>query len=123
MAGQNRIKTPASKTIRSKVDIYLKERRQAGFRLKTNGLYLQSFSRFAENRHHRGPIAVQLAVAWAQASHRPNIRTAAHRLKELQPFFEVLEHTRSCESARIRKAFGKGLSPRAASCLYNKGDP
>lgn len=88
MARQNRIKTPTSKTIRSKVDIYLRERRQAGFRLKTNGLYLQSFSRFAENRRHRGPIAVQLAVAWPQASHRSHIRTAAHRLKELQPFLK-----------------------------------
>lgn len=80
------MKDTGSNTIRSKVETYLGERRQAGFQLKASGLYLHSFARFAARRHHRGPITSRLALTWAQSSRRRNSRTFAHRIEALQPF-------------------------------------
>jgi integrase/recombinase XerC len=53
----------ALSTMRAKVEVYIKERRQSGFKLQTAGSQLKSFVRFAEVHGHRGPLTVELALA------------------------------------------------------------
>jgi len=76
----------ASATMPQKVEAYLKQRRHAGLALRVIGSQLKSFARFAEDRGHRGPLSLDLVLAWAQASEQPSPRTAAGRLAQLRPF-------------------------------------
>lgn len=73
-------------TVRARVNAYLAERRQAGCTMRVIGSQLASFARFAQRRHHRGPLTAALALAWAEGSRRPGERTAAMRLAQLRPF-------------------------------------
>jgi len=55
-------------TMRSKVDAYLAERRQAGFALRIEGQQLASFARFVDVTGYRGPLTIEIASRWATAS-------------------------------------------------------
>lgn len=74
------------RTMRQKVEAFLKERRQAGCALRMIGSQLKSFARFADDLGHRGPLTLELALGWAQASRRAHPATAAGRLAQLRPF-------------------------------------
>lgn len=52
----------------SRVQAYLEARRAIGYELRIAGQELQRFARFAEQRHHRGPVTLALALAWAEAT-------------------------------------------------------
>jgi integrase len=104
-------------TIRTKVETYLIERRQAGFQLKTSGLRLQSFARFAARRHHRGPITSRLAVTWAQSSQRRNSRTFADRIEALQPFLKFWNQ-RDPENELVPSGFFGPGHPRIRPHIY-----
>jgi integrase len=78
----------AQATMYQKVEVYLKERRQAGYDLRISGYQLKSFARYADDRGHRGPITHELALQWVQASKRPSAKTAAGRLEQLRPFLQ-----------------------------------
>jgi len=67
------------------VEDYLAMRRQLGFALKIQGHQLLRFGRFADDRGHRGPITLELAVQWARAN-APQPITWAARIKVLRPF-------------------------------------
>lgn len=53
------------KTMRSKVRAYLAHRRALGFQLKSEGLRLLDFARYADALGHRGPLTNRLALNWA----------------------------------------------------------
>ncbi|MBS0422321.1 MAG: tyrosine-type recombinase/integrase [Proteobacteria bacterium] len=74
-------------TMQDKVATYLRERHQAGYKMSVLGSQLRSFAHFADNRGHRGPLTVELALDWARASPsntRPGV--AAGRLAQLRAF-------------------------------------
>jgi integrase len=76
----------AHSTMQEKVTTYLQERHQAGFTLSVLGSQLRSFARFADSIGHCGPLTVDLALDWAQASRRARASTAAGRLAQLRSF-------------------------------------
>jgi integrase len=100
----------ASATTHKKVEAFLKERRQAGLTLRMMASQLRSFARFADDRGHRGPLSLELVLAWAQASERPSPKTAAGRLAQLRPFMQFC-HRLDATSAVVPADF-LGLYPR-----------
>jgi integrase len=48
-----------------KVEQYLTHRRHLGFQLRKVEWHLRKFGAFADNRHHRGPLTIELALSWA----------------------------------------------------------
>lgn len=65
-----------SPTMQSFVQMYLEERRSAGFALEVPGNLLMGFACFSDQRGYRGPITEQLILDWVQgcagrATHSP----------------------------------------------------
>ena len=94
----------AQGTILQRVEAYLKERRQAGLAMRVIGSQLRSFARFAEDRGHRGPLTLDLALGWILASRRPSSLTAAGRLEQLRPFTQFC-HRLDPQSAIVPENF------------------
>lgn len=69
-----------------RVAAYLRTRRALGFALDVEGQQLERFAYFAEQRAHRGPLTLALAVDWANASHTPEGLGPARRIETLRPF-------------------------------------
>lgn len=74
-------------SVQSLVQMYLDERRSAGFDLSISGHLLMSFARFADERGHRGPLTEDLILLWVQgAARRATPITWARRLEIIRPF-------------------------------------
>jgi len=69
----------------SRVDEYLNLRRALGYRLEVQGTLLQSFARYADTSGHRGPVTIDLALAWAESS-GAGPDQIAHRLSIVRQF-------------------------------------
>lgn len=66
---------------------YLDERRRLGFALSIEGAQLLNFARFADRTGPRGPLTVQLMIAWAKGeAKRANPANWSRRLEILRPF-------------------------------------
>jgi integrase len=115
MGGESRLRAAAEDTIRTKVETYLTERRQAGFRLKHQGTQLLSFARFAERRCYRGPMTTGLAIAWALAARRPC--TVAARYERLQAFAKFWNRRDPANHLLAAGVFGKSY-PRVRPHIY-----
>jgi integrase len=113
--------TTALTTMRAKVEAYLKERRQSGFKLQTSGSQLKSFVRFAQAHSHRGPLTVELALAWAQASRRRKAQTAASRLAQLRPFAQFCHRIDPADKVPPAQFFGRSYS-RSTPHVYTLGE-
>jgi integrase len=72
--------------MRSKVEAYLAERRQAGFALKIEGEQLARFARFTDDSGYRGALTIAVASRWALASKHGRRLTAARRIEVLRGF-------------------------------------
>jgi integrase/recombinase XerD len=68
-----------------RVTAYLLYRRNLGFSLMPESLYLPQFARFAEQKH-APRLTVQLAIEWACTSKRQTPITRAHRIIRLRGF-------------------------------------
>jgi len=76
-----------SPTMQSLVQMYLEERRSAGFALEVPGKLLMGFACFSDRRGHRGPITEQLILDWVQGcARRATPFTWARRLQTIRPF-------------------------------------
>jgi integrase len=73
-------------TMTERVHAYLRSRRALGFVLQSGGQQLERFAAFAEQLGHQGPLTLELAVAWANASRTPEGLGPARRLEVLRPF-------------------------------------
>lgn len=66
---------------------YLAERKALGYELTAPGTELMRFARYADARHHRGPLTEELIVGWAREHvKRTTEVTAARRLEVVRPF-------------------------------------
>lgn len=52
--------------LQRRVDDYLDERHHLGFQLRSQGTFLAGFARYVANRHHEGPLTVELMADWAR---------------------------------------------------------
>jgi len=53
-------------SLQARVEQYLAERRQLGFKLNNMGHRLASFARYAADAGHHGPLTVDLMANWAR---------------------------------------------------------
>jgi integrase len=67
--------------MRDRVEAYLAARRRLGYLLHIEGQELHRFAHFAEERGHRGPVTIDLALDWANASKRGSPLYRARRLE------------------------------------------
>jgi integrase len=83
--------TPVS--LQERVDDYLGERRQLGFALHSRDSLLAGFVTFVADRHHNGPLSVELMVAWAQQAKggQGTRETWYWRMAKLRPFLRYLQ--------------------------------
>jgi len=65
---------------------YLALRREMGYELRSQGLLLLDFARFADRQGHVGPITVDLARRWAMSTRASESRAAARRLSVVRQF-------------------------------------
>jgi len=73
------------------VELYLKQRRQLGYLLTTEGRYLQQFALFAEQQHILPPLTLSDALTWANLAPSKSPIAIARRLSLLRPFFRYLK--------------------------------
>jgi site-specific recombinase XerD len=78
--------------LQQRVDDYLGERRRLGFELQSLGRLLSNFAAFVAERHHDGPLSVELMVEWAQQAKggQGTRETWYRRLASLRPFLRYL---------------------------------
>jgi integrase len=78
--------------LQQRVDDYLAERRQLGFELQSIGGLLGDFATFVSERHHDGPLSVELMVEWTQQAKggQGTRETWYRRLANLRPFLRYL---------------------------------
>jgi integrase len=75
-----------NKTMRSRVEAYLKRRRALGYQLRVDGRMLENFARYADRSGHRGPLTHQLALRWAALPRTASRLYWARRLELLRLF-------------------------------------
>ena len=78
------------KTMLSKVRTYLAHRRALGFQLKSEGLRLLEFARYADALGHRGPLTTRLALNWACLPKSADRLYRARRLEIARTFAKHL---------------------------------
>jgi integrase len=101
-------------TMRERVEIYLRTRRQLGYALRIEGEQLQRFARFADAQQHHGAITVELALAWACASNRSGPIGRARRLEVVRPlakFCTAFEPETQVPPARLLGPAHRRLTP------------
>jgi len=98
----------ARSTMRSKVEAYLAERRQAGFELKIDGEQLARFARFTDSSGYRGALTIAVASRWALASKHGRRLTAARRIEVLQGFARYCQSFESGTEIPPLRLFGPG---------------
>jgi integrase len=74
----------------SRVRGYLAQRRNLGFRLRSEGYLLFSFARYADRHAGRGPLTNKLAVTWAQLPKNSNRHRWARRLEAIRRLAKFL---------------------------------
>lgn len=97
----------AANTVAARVEMYLRQRRQAGFTLQIEGEQLARFARFADGAGHQGPLTVRLAVQWATASRRQKPLTAARRIEVVRPFALYCQQFEPETEVPPRSLFGR----------------
>ena len=79
--------------LRARVQEFLREQRNLGYRLVSCGQQLLNFASFVEASKHLGAVTVELTSQWAREAHGGNvsIETSARRLVNLRPFLRWLQ--------------------------------
>lgn len=95
-----------AKSMSTKVDRYLKFRRELGYQLKTEGRLLQQFGAFADASGHRGPLTVELALRWAQSPKGCDRLYWARRLEIVRCFARHLAVTEPGTQVPGRRLLG-----------------
>jgi len=101
----------APKTMRTLVESYLAQRRQAGFELKIEGQQLLGFAAFADKLRHTGPLTSDLTMNWATTSLRnrePSRLTAARRIEVLRGFARFHKQFEPATYIPPTKLYGHG---------------
>src|SRR3984957_5858124 len=105
-----------SPTLRARTQMYLRERRQLGFELRSMGHALDSFARYVDHLDSREPLTVEVMAKWARQDqgHSDDPRTWARRLMILRPFTRWLrqfEPRTEIPEEAIFGPIGERLSP------------
>jgi integrase len=110
-------------TLLARVEQYLAERRQLGFKLRSMGHGLPSFARYVAKTGHHGPLTVELMADWARqakAGHGDRA-TLARRLKMLRPFTAWLRQFEPATEVPDEAVFGR-VPGRMTPHIYREAE-
>ena len=79
--------------LQARVDDYLAGRRRLGFQLRSLDTLLTDFAKFVADRHHYGPLTVELMADWARRGKGGlgTPETWYHRMAKLRRFIRYLQ--------------------------------
>jgi integrase len=98
----------AFSSMQALVQMYLEERRRAGYALEVPGQLLMTFARFADERSHQGPLTEPLILDWVQnCARRATPLTWANRLKIIRPFAKYCFRLDRATFIPQKKMFGR----------------
>ena len=106
-------------SILTRVEDFLRERRQLGFELRKHDLTLKSFARYVDRLRWQGPLTVELMAEWARRDkwQRKTPATWARRLKLLRPFARYLQQFEPRTEVPDEQIFGP-VPGRLAPHIY-----
>ena len=52
--------------LQSRIEDYVAERHRLGFQVHSRHSFLTGFANYVASQHHRGPLTIDLMVAWAR---------------------------------------------------------
>ncbi len=110
-------------SLQARVEQYLAERRQLGFKLRSMGHGLPSFARYVAEVDHHGPLTVDLMADWARqakAGHGDRA-TLARRLKMLRPFTAWLRQFDPATEVPDEAVFGR-VPGRMTPHIYRESE-
>ena len=110
-------------SLQQRIDDYLAERRSLGFRLRSLDTLLASFARFVADRHHSGPLTVELMTDWARQDkwHRGAPGTWAVRLARVRHFARYLKRFEPETEVPEERVFGPEPG-RVAPHIFQDGE-
>jgi integrase len=109
------------KTMLTKVRAYLEQRRALGFQLKSEGLRLLEFARYADGLKHRGPLTSALAIRWACLPKAADPLWRARRLEIVRTFAKHLVLTEPRTQIPPRHVLGPAHRRRSPH-LYSSAE-
>jgi integrase len=104
-----------------RVEEYLAYRRALGYRLRSEGLLLRSFARYADDSGHRGPLSTELALRWARLPEHATRRYQARRLELLRGLAGYLAPREPGTEVPPRGLLGSSRSCRRAF-IFSEAD-
>ena len=109
----------AAVELRARVQEFLREQRNLGFRLVSCGRELLNFASFVEDSKHLGAVTVELTSQWAREAHGGNVsqETSARRLVNLRPFLRWLQQFEAATEVPDDSIFGS-LPGRKTPHIY-----
>jgi site-specific recombinase XerD len=93
-------------TMLSRAQAYLAYRRALGFKLKSEGIRLLSFARYADASGHSGSLTTKLAIRWACLPQKADRLYWARRLEVVRRFAKHLLLTDADTQVPPRHLFG-----------------
>jgi integrase len=110
-------------TLLVRVEQYLAQRRQLGFKLNNMGHRLASFVRYVANAGHHGPLTVELMADWARQAKAGcgDRATLARRLKMLRPFTAWLRQFEPATEVPDEAVFGR-VPGRMTPHIYRESE-
>jgi integrase len=108
-------------TLSQRAQQYLRERRRLGFQLRSMGLALGSFTRYADRLKPHKPVTLELMAEWTRRDrgHSTDPRTWARRLKILRPFTRWLRQFEPRTEVPDDAVFGP-IGERVAPHIYSE---
>jgi integrase len=112
----------SARTMLSRAEDYLTERRRLGFDLCIPGQQIIAFARFADESGHIGPLTIGLVLDWVQGKARHATAFAwARRLAVLRPFAKYLARLDTATEFPGTPIFGRSHR-RLAPHIYTDGE-
>jgi len=98
----------AGKSLTTRIEQYLTERRRLGFELKHMGQSLARFARYFKARRYHGPLTAELMASWARTAKGGggDRATAARALRMLRPFMRWLQQYEPATEVPDEAIFG-----------------
>ncbi len=108
-------------SLQARIDDYLAERRRLGFQLRSRDTLLADFARFVADRHHQGPLTVELMTEWARRGKggQGSPATWAARLAKLRHFIRYLKQFEPESEVPDERVFGPEPG-RVAPHIYHE---
>ena len=109
--------------LQKRIDDYVAERHRLGFQVHSRHTFLTSFANYVAAQGHRGPLTIDLMMAWARQDkwQRGTPATWAARLARLRHFILYLKQFEQDTEVPDERTFGPQAG-RVAPHIYHEAE-